>query len=932
MKKRYTHYKNFDRATVIGGAVSRALSALHKTTYIKRIVRVVGVFLLTFLLLFSQTAAITYAIDDKQRDVYREKITDFDVNSCDPTDESNNGSTEPESSGASSGTQYKAVGDIPAEGKTIGASIYGGTYRDGKFIPTNKNQDPQGKNGSSDDSGIGNHDNVLAGTASYAELSTGGGSFNALGNLPNGTKLEITYKGRVVVAEKGDVGGGGGDVKGKPRAIDLWWELAQVMGFKDGLDVVTVRGVADDTPLTPINGTATEATSDENAAEGLCICSDGSIADIESSGGDKGELQMYNSGLPGANGSGRGEFILEQWAIHVLKAIAQINGVSENNTVTKQHVLGLLAFALGEGGDINNPQKYNPLNLGSWTEYVDGGSRSDGVQSFKSFDAGVTPVARQMSIGTQNRLAKVLIKQDSTAEDFLKALTYYDKYPGNKFWAGASVGRQEAYYSERISLLNQVKSGYETIAAYTIGTPNFLDQPRNSRKPELLQFKGNEMAGESGGGSFSGGGTCTPPCPPEESGDATGASTNPNDWTKLYEGANRTKVNAMAHGDLSSPKALVIHYTESSNTSDGEGQGLLDFFYSQRNGTQTGVQFSIGKDGKIYQYYPLDAMKKTYHVGAANGRAIGIEINGADGKELINNSKQFKSVVALSKYLCDYYKIPCDDPKGDITNDSASNAQGLLGHSETPGNDHHDPDTYYSGGFPHKESNVKRLSDDKPWAASDRKDSKKHGYMKKLRQAMGLNPTPGASGSSASTSSDDSDTSGKNCQDTIPLSGDVADGSRKELAAMILESKNIAWQTDKNPIQTIANGGDSVVTTPLLKLIASLGKDHKFTITSLVRAGDTGSNHSAGKAVDIGGGAGVDGQTFDYEGVDPKVVRFITSANNIQKQLGTTCGMGLPNNQYVAIMDSKDKKCTRGLDKGTGAHIHLSVGGGKGGF
>lgn len=854
---------------------------------------------------------------------------------CGPTEDTDTEAPDSGDSSDTSGTQYKAVGDIPAEGKTVGASIYGGTYRDGKFIPTNKNQDPKGTNGSSDDSGIGNSDNVLAGTASYAELSTGGGKdFSALGNLPNGTKLEITYKGRVVIAEKGDVGGGGDNVKGKPRAIDLWWELAEVMGFKDGLDLVKVRGVADSTPLTPIDGTVAEATTDENVAEGLCVCSDGSITDIESSGGDKGELQMYNSGLPGANGSGRGEFILEQWAIHVLKAIAQVNNVSENNTVTKQHVLALLAFAKGEGGDINNPQKYNPLNLGGWSEYVDGASVNNGVQSFKSFDAGVTAVARQMSIGKQNRLAKALIKPESTAEDFFKALTYYDRYPGNHWWAEQSIiDGLDSYYNSRLGLLSQVKSGYETIAAYTIGTPNFLDQQKNSTKPELLQFKGNEMTEVSGGGSFSGGGTCAPPCPPEESGDVTGASTDPNDWTKLYTGANRTKVNAMAHGDLSSPKALLIHYTEASNTSDGEGQGLLDFFYGQRNSAQTGIQFSVGKDGKIYQYYPLDAMKMTYHAIGANSRAIGIEINGADGKELMNNSKQFKSVVALSKYLCDYYKIPCDDPKGDITNSSANEIQGMLGHSEAPGNDHHDPDTYYSGGFPHKESDAKRVSDDKPWATSDRKDSKKHGYMKKLRKAMGLNPTPGSSGGSTGDSSSSDDGDATNCQDTA-TSASIANGSRKELANMILESGNISWQdaSNKNSIQTIADGGDSVVTTPLLKLLASLGRDYKFTVSSLVRAGDTGSNHSAGKAVDIGGNAGIDGQSFGYDGVNPKVVRFITSANTIQKQLGTTCGMGLPNNQYVAIMDSKDKKCTRGLDKGTGAHIHLSVGGGKGGF
>lgn len=172
---------------------------------------------------------------------------------------------------------YKAVGNIPEEGKTVGASIYGGTYRGGKFIPTNKDQDPTGKNGASDDPGIGNRSNKLAGTASYAELSTGGGRFNALGSLPDGTKLEITYKGKTVIAEKGDVGGGGSNVGGEVRAIDLWWELAEVMGFKSGLDTVKVRGVADDTPLTPMDGSAKPAAGESDATAG-CECGEGGEA------------------------------------------------------------------------------------------------------------------------------------------------------------------------------------------------------------------------------------------------------------------------------------------------------------------------------------------------------------------------------------------------------------------------------------------------------------------------------------------------------------------------------------------------------------------------------------------------------------------------------------------------------------------------------
>lgn len=75
----------------------------------------------------------------------------------------------------------------------------------------------------------------LTGTHAFAELKMG----TALGGLPHGTKLVITYKGQSVVGTKLDIGAGGNQVNGLPRAIDLWWETAQAIGF-DGTDVVTV--------------------------------------------------------------------------------------------------------------------------------------------------------------------------------------------------------------------------------------------------------------------------------------------------------------------------------------------------------------------------------------------------------------------------------------------------------------------------------------------------------------------------------------------------------------------------------------------------------------------------------------------------------------------------------------------------------------------
>jgi hypothetical protein len=228
-------------------------------------------------------------------------------------------------------------------------------------------------------------------------------------------------------------------------------------------------------------------------------------------------------------------------------------------------------------------------------------------------------------------------------------------------------------------------------------------------------------AGGGGGGGVNAGGECCPPAAVPSDGVSDGS---PADWKKMYTGSNKSKVDSLAHGKIN-PKILVIHYT----VGDTEGQDLLNYFA----GNGLGIQFNVGKSGQIYQYYPLTDMQETYHVGDANSKAIGIEITGRDVNDLLNNSKQFDAVASLSKFLCDYYKIPCSEPKGDMTGNGLTTAQGMLGHDETPTNDHNDPDAEYG-------------------KTIDRSDSSKHPYMIKLRTALGFNPTPGKNGGAASPS------------------------------------------------------------------------------------------------------------------------------------------------------------------------------------
>jgi len=84
---------------------------------------------------------------------------------------------------------------------------------------------------------IGNRGNNLNdGGYYYAELSTNYQAnppdYKALGGLPNGYSLRITYNGISIVATKGDVGGGG---PSHPK-IDIHITAAKALGFDNCLD------------------------------------------------------------------------------------------------------------------------------------------------------------------------------------------------------------------------------------------------------------------------------------------------------------------------------------------------------------------------------------------------------------------------------------------------------------------------------------------------------------------------------------------------------------------------------------------------------------------------------------------------------------------------------------------------------------------------
>ncbi|MDQ2896574.1 MAG: hypothetical protein M3Y09_13180, partial [Actinomycetota bacterium] len=114
----------------------------------------------------------------------------------------------------------------PATGAVVGATEYGG--------PGDRTSGTVGASGAG----------LLAHPDSYAEL--GGTTFQtatAMGGLAYMTPLRITWQGRSAIAYKRDIGLGGAPVDGRPRVIDLWWQLAGALRipYQQGLWSGAVR-------------------------------------------------------------------------------------------------------------------------------------------------------------------------------------------------------------------------------------------------------------------------------------------------------------------------------------------------------------------------------------------------------------------------------------------------------------------------------------------------------------------------------------------------------------------------------------------------------------------------------------------------------------------------------------------------------------------
>lgn len=343
---------------------------------------------------------------------------------------------------------------------------------------------------------------------------------------------------------------------------------------------------------------------------------------LGSSGGTTdsgGTYVAWNSGL-------QPPFIMEQFVIEILKYIAKYKGVPEDQVVTQEHTLALLAWAWGEGGDINNSGIFNLFNTGALRGTPEAHARAaggvDGRQSYVSFDVGVKATGGNILGGgggnpeRYSRVVNALLDKNSTASNVLDAYAHYSRYPNNLWWAAKNetVG-EDAYYKELLGYLAGFQRDYQR-AATIIGTPE-LEQQTNARDPSKLKFGGDGVApiDSTSSSSSSGGGvgSCSgsdsvvslngTECPPGELETIQVASTT---YYKLPEAPNGEYTIASSNARRFGSKELICAIYSVSKAYKSKYDGKSKVSVGDLNGGyphkshKWGVAVDIDAPGTLY--------------------------------------------------------------------------------------------------------------------------------------------------------------------------------------------------------------------------------------------------------------------------------------------------------------------------------------------
>jgi murein DD-endopeptidase MepM/ murein hydrolase activator NlpD len=255
------------------------------------------------------------------------------------------------------------------------------------------------------------------------------------------------------------------------------------------------KRIVDTISATPAVNTKVQATN-----EGLCQCATGTSAVTINTTITWGEgvwgsgATIYRSGLSGP-------FTLEQWAIHVLKNIARKTGISEDQLVTEDKVVSLLAWARAEGGGVNGHNgKFNPLNTKLAHDDLQGVNEGNAAtdsnsQGYPSFDFGVEAITRGLFGKYQKRIGSAFLQPTFPQDALIEAIAgdFYSPdgssvvnrlesiYPGDLPYAtfsitgfdyGGGIGDRDLYVSALRDTLTYVRQNYATYAATILdGSP-----------------------------------------------------------------------------------------------------------------------------------------------------------------------------------------------------------------------------------------------------------------------------------------------------------------------------------------------------------------------------------------------------------------------------------------------------------------------------
>lgn len=269
------------------------------------------------------------------------------------------------------------------------------------------------------------------------------------------------------------------------------------------------KRIVDTIGATPAVNTKVQASN-----EGLCQCSAKGGAITINTTITWGE-GVWGPGAAIYRSGESGPYTLEQWAIHVLKNIARKTGISEDQLVTEDKVVSLLAWARAEGGGVNgNNGSFNPLNTKLSHNDLSGVNQGNAAtdsnsQGYPSFDFGVEAITRGLFGRFQKRIGSAFLQPNFPQDALIEAIAgdFYSPdgssvvnrlettYPGDLPYAtfsitgydyGGGIGDRALYVSALRDTLSYVRQNYTDYAS------TILDgSPAGTAKPLVFNPSGN---------------------------------------------------------------------------------------------------------------------------------------------------------------------------------------------------------------------------------------------------------------------------------------------------------------------------------------------------------------------------------------------------------------------------------------------------------